>query len=112
MARKSALESGILTDPAFYILSSVLEEKHGYIIMKEIEELTEGTVIIGPASLYTTIKKLLDAGLIVRKESTDNSTKIYEITKKGKTVLEKDITRKRQMIQFATHFINQRKDEQ
>lgn len=48
----------------FYILSSVTDEKHGYLIMKTIEKLTNNEVSIGPASLYTTLKKLLAADLV------------------------------------------------
>lgn len=111
MARKSSLESGILNDSAFYILSSVIEENHGYMIMKNIEELTEGQVSIGPASLYTTLKKLLDAELIIRSKSYDETIKIYQITEKGKNILEKDINRKEQMIKFARHFTTKNKEE-
>lgn len=56
MARKDSIEIGELTDSAFYILASVIEEKHGYLIMKVIEKFTNGEVTIGPASLYTTLK--------------------------------------------------------
>lgn len=56
MARKDSIEIGELTDSAFYILASVIEEKHGYLIMKVIEKFTNGEVNIGPASLYTTLK--------------------------------------------------------
>lgn len=51
MAKSGSLEMGELTNTAFYILLSLLEEKHGYLIMKPIEELTEGQFLIGPASL-------------------------------------------------------------
>ena len=49
MARKDSINVGELTDAAFYILSSVVEEKHGYLIMKTIENLTDGKFTIGPA---------------------------------------------------------------
>lgn len=39
MPRKDSIDIGELTDSAFYILSSVIEEKHGYLIMKTIENL-------------------------------------------------------------------------
>lgn len=107
MARKSALDTGILNDSAFYILSTLLEEKHGYVIMKIIEESTHGDVLIGPASLYTTLKKLLDSGLIERIKTYDEATKIYQITPLGKELLEKDINRKKQMIAFAETLMNQ-----
>jgi DNA-binding PadR family transcriptional regulator len=111
MARKSSLDSGILNDSAFYILSTVITEKHGYLIMKLIEEKTNGQVMIGPASLYTTLKKLLDAELIMKKETSDDSTKIYEITPRGLEVLEKDIQRKNEMIQFARYFIENKEED-
>lgn len=106
MARKSALETGILNDSAFYILSSLIEEKHGYLIMKIIEESTVDSVVIGPASLYTTLKKLLDSGLIERMHTKDEATKIYQITAKGKDILENDINRKKLMIEFAQNQLN------
>ena len=46
MARKDSINIGELTDAAFYILSSVVEEKHGYLIMKTIENLTDGKFTI------------------------------------------------------------------
>ena len=101
MARKSALETGILNDSAFYILSTLVNEKHGYLIMKTIEESSHGEVSIGPASLYTTLKKLLAAGFIVRIEFKDESTKTYQMTSEGKDILERDILRKKQMISYA-----------
>lgn len=106
MARKSALETGILNDSAFYILSTLMEANHGYLIMKIIEESTQGTVVIGPASLYTTLKKLLDSELIQRNKTDDETTKIYQITAKGKDILEQDINRKKRMIDFAEKQIN------
>ena len=111
MARKSALETGILNDSAFYILSTLIAEKHGYLIMKIIEESTQGSVVIGPASLYTTLKKLLDSGLIQRNKTNDESTKIYQITAKGKDILENDMNRKKRMIEFAKNQINQSKGD-
>ncbi len=111
MPRKSALESGILTDAAFYILSTIVKENHGYMIMKNIEELSQGSMTIGPASLYTTLKKLKIAGLITRKHSEDESIKVYQITSKGKEVLMNDINRKKQMISFAENFLMSKEDD-
>lgn len=104
LARKGSIDIGVLTDPAFYILSSVIQENHGYLIMKSIEEMTNGQVIIGPASLYTTLKKLLEADLVSRIVSSDENKKIYQITPTGLEVLLRDIERKKQMVTFAEHF--------
>lgn len=104
MPRKDSIDIGELTDTSFYILVSVVEEKHGYLIMKTIEELTNGEVSIGPASLYTTLKKLLKAELIDLK-TTDENKKIYKITKDGHEMLLKEIERKKKMVKFAEDFL-------
>ncbi len=110
MARKSSLDSGILNDSAFYILSSLINANHGYMIMKLIDEKTLGTVSIGPASLYTTIKKLLLSNLIELIRTDIDGTKVYQITEKGLIVLKNDINRKRQMINFAEYSISMKED--
>ncbi|AJD31294.1 PadR family transcriptional regulator [Clostridium sporogenes] len=105
MSRKDSINTGELTDSAFYILSSVIEKKHGYLIMKTIEKFTNNEVTIGPASLYTTLKKLLKAGLVELNSNVDENKKVYRITDKGKEMLIKEINRKKQMITFAENFL-------
>jgi len=105
MARKDSIDLGELTDSAFYILSSVINEKHGYLIMKTIEKYTNNEVSIGPASLYTTLKKLLAAELVELCEDEDDSKKSYKITSKGLLMLKSEIERKKRMIVFAQNFL-------
>ncbi|EKN40689.1 PadR family transcriptional regulator, partial [Clostridium botulinum CFSAN001627] len=89
----------------FYILASVIEEKHGYLIMKDIEKFTNNEVVIGPASLYTTLKKLLISGLVELNPNIHENKKVYRITDKGKEMLVQEINRKKQMITFAENFL-------
>lgn len=105
MSRKDSIDIGELTDPAFYILSSVIEAKHGYLIMKTIEKFTNNEVTIGPASLYTTLKKLLAADLVELSPSIDEDKKVYKITNRGLEMLIKEIERKKQMVKFAQNFL-------
>lgn len=49
-----------LTDSVFYIMAALTEPRHGYAVMSLIEETTKGTFVVGPASLYTIIKKTID----------------------------------------------------
>ena len=104
MPRKDSIYIGELTDSAFYILSSVIEEKHGYLIMKDIEKFTNNEVTVGPASLYTTLKKLLAADLVKLNSDIDENKKVYKITDKGREMIIKEIDRKKQMIRFAENF--------
>ncbi len=58
-----------LTPAVFNILLALADgEKHGYAIMIEVEENTQGEVKMGPGTLYGSIKRMLGAGLI---EETD-----------------------------------------
>ncbi|MDD7795370.1 PadR family transcriptional regulator [Clostridium sp. 'White wine YQ'] len=110
MPRKDSIDIGELTDSAFYILSCVIEEKHGYLIMKAIEKFTDNQVVIGPASLYTTLKKLLAAELVELSSDTDENKKVYRITDKGRKMLINEIERKKQMIKFAENFLISKED--
>lgn len=101
MSKKSSLDDGILTDTVFYILSALQKEKHGYLIMQSIKTHTMEKVIIGPASLYTTLKKLYDYGYIERIDCSDPIKKTYKITPLGKETLYADIKRKEHMIEYA-----------
>ncbi|WP_347860977.1 PadR family transcriptional regulator [Salimicrobium sp. PL1-032A] len=101
MARKDSLKAGELTDTSFFILLSLTESKHGYLIMQDVEKMTEGAVSIGPASLYTTIKKLVAAELIEPVPSIEGNKKTYLITESGKKLLNEDIIRREQIIRTA-----------
>ena len=43
-------------------------DRHGYAIMSDIEQITNGSTKLGPGTLYTSIKRLLTAGLIEESE--------------------------------------------
>ena len=83
MGRNVSLEMGELTDTAYYILLSLVDAKHGYLIMQTIEEMTEQRFSIGPASMYTTIKKLLAAELIQLFDDHDPKRKNLYCNRKG-----------------------------
>lgn len=90
-----------LTDSVFYIMAALTKPSHGYVVMSTIEEITKGQVKIGPASLYTIIKKLLNEQYIELVDESDSRRKIYVLTEKGRSVLLEDIDRRKTMIAFA-----------
>lgn len=100
MPRNNSLKMGELTDAYYYILLALIKPKHGYLIMKSVEKMSKGNFSIGPASLYTSIKKLLNGGLI-ELNGESQQKKIYIITDKGSTFLKKEIEKKREMIKIA-----------
>jgi len=90
-----------LTDSMFYIMAVLTKPRHGYAIMNLIEETTKGAITIGPASMYTIIKKLLKQEWIYLYDESDSRRKTYLLTEKGKEVLEKDLKVRKRMIQLA-----------
>lgn len=65
-------------------------DKHGYAIMREARELSEGQLSIGPATLYTTIQRLLESGWIAEvagPKDTDSRRRYYGLTRQGRSVL-------------------------
>lgn len=105
MVRSNSLKMGELTDAYYYILLSLIEPMHGYLIMKSIEKMSKGNFSIGPASLYTSIKKLLDEGLIKLTEESEQK-KVYITTDKGIEFLKNEIEKKREMVQIAEEMFN------
>lgn len=59
-----------LTLAAFFVLFALAEgERHGYRIMQDVRELSAGSVSMEPATLYTTIQRLVDRGFVVELDS-------------------------------------------
>lgn len=90
-----------LTDLMFYIMAALTKPRHGYAIMNLIEETSKGAITIGPASMYTIIKKLLQQEWIYLYDGSDSRRKTYLLTEKGRAVLEEDLKVRTRMIQLA-----------
>ena len=84
----------VLTDSTYLIMLALLKPQHGYAIMKEVSELTEQRFEIGPASMYTILKKLVNAQWIELEENSDRK-KIYRITDEGIAILRNEIQRRK-----------------
>ncbi|MFM9331455.1 PadR family transcriptional regulator [Paenibacillus mesotrionivorans] len=106
MARTSPYESGELTDSIFLILLATLEPIHGYKIMQVIQDMTLGSVEIGPATMYTTLKKLNQARWIM-EISGDDSKILYQVTEEGRNILRENFNRRKQIIDIAEQHFNQ-----
>ncbi len=79
-----------LTPAVSHILLAVADgEKHGYGIIQEVSVKTGGKVVLGPGTLYGTINRMLEAGLIKESgersdpEMNDERRRYYRITGKG-----------------------------
>jgi len=83
------------------------EERHGYAIMREIERMTEGATRLGPGGVYTTIKRLLDDGLIEEcderpdPELDDQRRRYYRLTPTGRAVVAAEVRRLESLVAAA-----------
>ena len=72
-----------ITKTAFYILLSLNAPRHGYGIIKHVEELTNGRLVLGSGTIYGTLTKMQRDAIITVYADEKRKT-IYEITDAGK----------------------------
>jgi DNA-binding PadR family transcriptional regulator len=95
-----------LTPAMHHSLLALLQgERHGYAIMQAIESLTDGAMRLGPGTLYTSIRKLLDAKLIEesddRPDADDERRRYYRISTAGRAAVVAETQRMAQLVRFA-----------
>jgi DNA-binding PadR family transcriptional regulator len=89
------------------LLALVGEERHGYAIMKEVADRSDDTVRLGPGTLYGTLKRLLEAGLVEEGGERadpgvdDERRRYYRITKLGLAVARAEAKRLERMVRAA-----------
>jgi DNA-binding PadR family transcriptional regulator len=97
-----------LTPAVFHILLALSNgERHGYGIMKQVEADSQGKVNMGPGTLYGSLKRMLDAGLVresdkrVDPEIDDERRIYYQITGVGAQALAAELERYRHLVTLA-----------
>ena len=92
----------------FHILLSLAgAEQHGYGIMQEVLEQTNGAVRLWPATLYGSLKRLIAGGLIEESderpvaELDDARRRYYRLTRLGRKVLELECERMQEMVRMV-----------
>jgi len=97
-----------LTPAVFNILLALADsEKHGYAIMLEVEANTNGQVVMGPGTLYGSIKRMLKAGLIEEGDERadpqmdDQRRKYYRLTNLGRRALRMEAERLASQVMVA-----------
>jgi DNA-binding PadR family transcriptional regulator len=91
----------------FHIMLSLAScEQHGYGIMQEVLERTDGKVRLWPATLYGNLKKLIEEGLIEEsderpsREFDDARRRYYKLTKLGSRVLQVESERLEDLVRI------------
>lgn len=82
-----------LPQVAFSILLALsLKPRHGYEIIKQVEEDSTGKIKLVPGALYTSIKKLNDQGLIEELSEASDSRRYYKLTNAGNEALAAELS--------------------
>lgn len=90
-----------LTETVYYILLTLAEPAHGYLIMQKVEELSGGQVRMAAGTLYGAIENLVKLKFIQPVASEDSRRKVYAITDEGLRILRLDLERMKHMVQVT-----------
>jgi DNA-binding PadR family transcriptional regulator len=94
-----------LTPAMFYVLVALADGQiHGYAILKDVEQLTNGSVRLSTGTLYGIIKRLLGDGLIRESEAVsrdDERRRSYDLTAFGREVARAEAARLEQTLAIA-----------
>jgi len=95
-----------LSRTAVHVLFAIgPEERHGYAIMAEVARITDGAIRLGPGAVYTTIRRLLDDGLIAESDERrdpdldDQRRRYYRLTALGRAVAASEVRRFETLVQ-------------
>ena len=91
----------------FHILLSLAsQDQHGYGIMQEVLDRTGGKVRLWPATLYGSLKRLIEEGLIEEsgdrpaREFDDARRRYYRLTRLGRRVLDAESARLQELVRI------------
>ncbi|MGD7054274.1 PadR family transcriptional regulator [Sutcliffiella horikoshii] len=85
-----------MTETAFYILLSLTDPRHGYGIIKHVEEISNGRIRLGSGTIYGTLTKMQKDGVITVFADAERKT-VYEITDSGKELITAEIERLKEL---------------
>ena len=103
MADRDPVESLPLTPALFHVLLSLADgEKHGYAVLKEVEQRTDGAVRLSTGTLYGIVKRLLADGMIRESAAgSDERRTAYRLTAFGRKVALAEAERLRSLVMAA-----------
>jgi len=97
-----------LPEATFHILMAVAEEdRHGYAVIQDVAARTHGTVRLSPGTLYRSIQRMLEDGLLEETrerpapEEDDERRRYYRITPFGKAVASAETRRLKELVRLA-----------
>ena len=103
-----------LTEATFLISVALVEPLHGYGVIKKVEEMSQGRVILGPGTLYGALNTLRKKGFIEATEAPegDDRRKGYVLTAKGRDVLSAEVSRLEELAAIGRQLMSAWTDNQ
>ena len=98
------MEALPLTEPVLLILLSLADQaRHGYSILKDVEQMSDGRVVLSTGTLYGALRRLLDEDWIERLEEKDASRgrQAYRLTARGRRNLQLEVGRLKHLTRLA-----------
>ena len=102
-------KGGALTEVTFFVLLALYEPRHGYAVMRFIEEKTGGRLLLGAGTLYGAITALEEKGWIARCGESADRKKQFVITAAGQEIAERELQRLRELTDTAEAIIGGQK---
>jgi DNA-binding PadR family transcriptional regulator len=102
--RSNAPDLRPISEAVLLILVSLAEKpRHGYALLRDIEELSEGRVRLSTGTLYGALRRLLEDGWIERfaQRDTTREKQAYKLTAVGRRQLQWELERMRQLTRAA-----------
>jgi DNA-binding PadR family transcriptional regulator len=91
-----------LSPHQFHILLALTDrERHGYAMILDIEQRTDGALRLGTGTLYTAIARLVELGLIADTGRADERRRYYRLLPLGRAVLKAETVRLEALVRHA-----------
>jgi DNA-binding PadR family transcriptional regulator len=93
-----------LSEPVLLILLSLAgHPRHGYSILKDVEQMSDGRVMLSTGTLYGALRRLLDEGWIERFKEQESSRgrQAYRLTARGWRNLQLEVGRMKHLTRLA-----------
>jgi DNA-binding PadR family transcriptional regulator len=105
MSSGAIMKSLPLTEPVLLILLSLADQpRHGYSILKDVEVMSDGRVVLSTGTLYGALRRLLDDEWIERieEEDTPRGRQAYRLSARGRKNLQLEVGRMKQLTRLAS----------
>jgi DNA-binding PadR family transcriptional regulator len=105
MSLEGIMEVAPLTEPVLLILFSLADQpRHGYSILKDVEKMSDGRVVLSTGTLYGALRRLLDDDWIERiaEKNTPRGRQAYRLTALGRKSLQLEVGRLKHLTRLAS----------